>query len=162
MELLKLTLLFSFYKVFWEDFKHRLVYWFWFPIIAFCSGFLLFQAVGFISFFKYLVFNIGFIAILHLIIWAYALLKLKMPLRSVFGLGDTLFLVSLSFGFVTTSFMVLLIFGLLFSLVSHLIFSRKTPSENVPLAGWLSLFFGVGHVLYWFRVFSFDLNTVIW
>jgi hypothetical protein len=144
MLLLKLLLVGVFFLVFGQDSKDRKVYWFLYPII----GVLVFvlQIIE-ISFYPALInggFNLGFVSLLILVCFLYAKLKLKQPLlKEVFGLGDILFFVAIAFSFSIVSFLILFVFALLFSLLLHLILKHKQTEKTVPLAGYMSLFFGV-------------------
>ncbi|MDI1307437.1 MAG: hypothetical protein PSX42_21685 [bacterium] len=69
---------------------------------------------------------------------------MKKPLlKEVFGLGDVLLFIFITFSFSIVSFFVLFVFSLVFSLLLHFVLQRKQIDKTVPLAGYLSLFFGV-------------------
>jgi hypothetical protein len=55
----------------------------------------------------------------------------------------------LAFSFSSISFIILFVFGLIFSLVLHLLLKKKSKHSTVPLAGYLSLFFSIAYVSHW-------------
>ena len=71
-------------------------------------------------------------------------------MEDTFGLGDLLLFIALAFTFASVSFIILFVFGLLFSLILHLLFKNKSKLKTVPLAGYLSLFFLVAYLSHWF------------
>lgn len=135
--------------IFYQDIKARKVYWFLFPIVAFCSAALLYKAMFLEVFVITVLVNTAFISILFLAIYAYSTVKLNTPIAETFGLGDALLFIALIFTFSSLSFAVIFVFGLLFSLLIHLVVKRRSKFTTVPLAGYLSLFFGITYVAYW-------------
>ncbi|WP_379852787.1 hypothetical protein [Flavobacterium zhouii] len=76
---------------------------------------------------------------------------MKKPLlKEVFGLGDVLFFIFMAFSFSIISFFVLFVFALVFSLLLHSVLQHKQIVKTVPLAGYMSLFFGVVYVFVFF------------
>lgn len=70
-------------------------------------------------------------------------------MKNTFGLGDILLFVALAFTFASMSFIIFFIFGLVFSLLLHLLLKHKSKLKTVPLAGYLSLFFSVAYISNW-------------
>lgn len=138
--------------VFYQDTKERLVYWFLFPIIAICSGILLYKSMFFELFKTTVMINLAFVSFLILVIYSYSKLKLKTSIAQTFGLGDALLFFALAFTFSSVSFLVLFVFGLVFSLVLHLFLKNRSEHKNVPLAGYLSLFFSIAYVAHWLGI----------
>ena len=153
MAVLKLLLCTAFIRVAFEDLKDRYVYWIWFPIIGVSSGYLLYQNVPQSLFFETLLYNLGFISVLIGIIYIYATYKLKMKRSKTFGLGDGLLFIALTFSFPFRSFLVVFVFGLVFSLLLHVIL-KKSKIEFVPLAGYMSLFFLLIYLAQWLVFFN--------
>ncbi len=149
MTFIKIILITSLLIVFWQDLKVREVYWFLFPIVAFTSGTLLFSKMFSELFYITLVINISFVLILILVIFIYSKIKLKSSIEKVFGLGDGLIFLALAFTFSSVSFLILFIFGLIFSLILHLVLKNKSEYTSVPLAGYLSLFFSISYISHW-------------
>lgn len=135
--------------VFLQDIKERLVYWFLFPIIAMCSGVLLYQNTFWELFYTTIFINLAFVSILIGVVFLYSKLKLKTALSNTFGLGDGLLFLALVFSFSSVTFLILFVFGLVFSLVLHLFLKRNKKQETVPLAGYLSLFFVIAYISHW-------------
>jgi len=138
--------------VFIQDKKDREVYWFLFPIIALTSGILLYNNLLPELFYITLIINICFVLILLAVVFFYSKFKLKTTMGSTFGLGDTLLFFALAFTFSSVSFLVLFVFGLLFSLLVHIIFKKNSKYKTVPLAGYLSLFFIIVYLSYWLGI----------
>lgn len=150
MWFLKLLLVAVFFMVFCQDYKDRFVYWFLYPII----GLLVFiLQIGFVTIFSALI-NVGLnlllVFFLLLVSYLYSKIRLQASFKDVFGEGDVLFFIFISFSFATVSFLVLFVFSLFFSLLLHLLFKHKNTDKTVPLAGYMSLFFGSIYVLSFF------------
>lgn len=139
---LKLILILLFFTILYQDCKDRLVFWFLYPLV----GILALSIQYFILPFNSILLNVGtnLILVLFLLLVCYVYTRLrKLEFTNSFGLGDVLFFIFISFTFSTISFLVLFIFSLFFSLLLHLVLSRKDQQKTVPLAGYMSLFFGV-------------------
>jgi len=146
--------MFVLFSIFYKDLKERKVYWFFFPIIALLSGILHCDNVMLESFFLSTIINLTFISILLLVILLYSKYKLKMKFSDTFGLGDVLLFIALSFTFTSVSFLVLFISALIFSLLLHFIVKNNQKNKTVPLAGYMSLFFGLAYLGYWFGIIN--------
>lgn len=143
--ILQLVLILCLAFIVYQDHKERLVLWYLFPIAALLFSILHILEVGFQNFIINSGINLIFIAIILGVLAGYS--KLRSGSFNIFsgiGLGDILLFVALSFSFATLAFVTLLVSGLLFSLVLHAALSRKRNQKytTVPLAGYLSLFFG--------------------
>lgn len=139
---LKLILILLFFTILYQDCKDRLVYWFLYPLV----GIMALAIQYFILPFNSILLNVGtnLLLVLFLLLVCYVYTRLrKMEFSNSFGLGDVLFFIFITFTFSTISFLVLFIFSLFFSLLLHLVLSRKDQQKTVPLAGYMSLFFGV-------------------
>ncbi|WP_461598689.1 hypothetical protein [Winogradskyella sp.] len=144
--------------VFYQDMKERLVYWFLFPIIAICSGVLFYNNVMSELFKTSLIINVCFVIFLIFIVFAYSKLKLRTSIFDAFGLGDGLLFVALAFTFSSISFLVVFVFGLIFSLVMHLFLNNRSEHKNVPLAGYLSIFFAITYMAHWLGIIKSVYN----
>lgn len=149
MLILKIILITSLGLIFYQDLKERLVYWFLFPILGICSAVLFHNSTLPELFYVSIGMNLMFIAILMAVLFLYAKLKLRSDLDKVFGLGDMLMFICIAFSFSTISFIVIFVFSLFFALVLHLIVKQRTQLQTVPLAGYISLFFGIAHITQW-------------
>lgn len=127
--------------IFFQDVKERRVYWFLFPFIGISLGWLNRLELGTQQFLIQGIVNLGIVLVVLSILFGYAKFKIKRPFNQVFGLGDLLFFLVISFSFPTISFIVLFVGGVLFSGSLHLAsFGKK---ETVPLAGYMALFFAI-------------------
>lgn len=131
-----------------QDIKERQVYWFLFPVIGLCCGILHYYKTIPVLFYKSLLMNLIFVSILLSIVFLYARFKLKAKFNTTFGLGDMLLFFTLTVSFSTISFIIIFVFALIFSLVLHLIIKKKA-NETVPLAGYMSVFFGFVYLGHW-------------
>ncbi|MDC1265800.1 hypothetical protein N8009_03305 [Flavobacteriaceae bacterium] len=148
MGVLKLILLSAFVSVVYQDLKDRSVYWFLFPAIGICAGTLFFKETSVGFFLEAILLNLLFIGLLLGVIFLYTTYKLKMKLSDAFGLGDGLLFVALAFSFAQLTFMIVFVFGLVGSLLLHLVL-KKYSTETVPLAGYMSVFFALAYGAHW-------------
>lgn len=146
---IKIALIITLAFVLFQDVKARQVYWFLFPLTAIFCGSLHYLNTLPELFYMSVAINLGFTALLLLFVFLYAKIKLKSDFKQVFGLGDLLLFLALAFSFSTVSFIVLFISALLFSLILHIALNKK--DTTVPLAGYLSLFFGIAYMAHWFE-----------
>lgn len=152
----KFSLISIFFIILFQDYKDRKVYWFLYPSVGIFAFVLQMDVVTIYSVLVNAGFNLLVVFILLLVSYLYASLKLQQPLlKEVFGLGDVLFFVSIAFSFSIISFFVLLIFSLLFSLLLHFVLQHKQAEKTVPLAGYMSLFFGVVYGISFFADSNF-------
>lgn len=142
MWLLKLILIFIFFTILYQDYKDRLVYWFLYPMVGILAAAIQFLIVPIDS----IILNIGvnLCLVLFLLVVSYVYTRVrKIEFLNSFGLGDILFFIFISFTFSIISFLVLFIFSLIFSLLAHFLLSVNSKDKTVPLAGYMSFFFGV-------------------
>lgn len=149
MLILKITLISVLGLIFYQDLKERQVYWFLFPLFGVCSAILFYNSTLPKLFYVAIFMNLMFISILLIIIFFYTKLKLKTNFNDVFGLGDVLLFIGLIFSFSTISFLVIFVFSLAFALFVHLILKKYSKFPSVPLAGYISLFFGMAYISHW-------------
>lgn len=139
----KILLVVLFILIFIQDYKQRLVYWFLYFFVGICSlclqlTFFDWQTIAINTFI-----NISFISILVVSGFLYCKLIKKEPfLNHSIGIGDIFMFVSLCFLFPAITFILFFVFSLIFSLMIHLLLKEKyTIHNDVPLAGYMSLFF---------------------
>ena len=149
MIIIKALLFICFISVFVQDWKERKVFWFLFPAIALFSGVLLYDRLYKSIFYMTILINSLFTLMLLLIIAIYSKFKLKTSIKNTFGMGDALLFFALTFSFSSVSYLILFVFGLVFSLTLHLFLKHKNKYDNVPLAGYLSLFFSLVYLGHW-------------
>lgn len=143
MLLLKILLIALLLIVFFQDTKTRMVYWFLYPMIGIAA---VIAQCGYNNYVVVVVnsaFNLAFIAVIIFTCYLYSRIKLRQPFDEVFGIGDVLFFIFIAFGFSIISFITLFISSLLFSLLLHLIIKNRQSIDNVPLAGYMALFFAM-------------------
>ncbi len=149
MIFIKILLIITLALVFYQDIKERQVYWFLFPVVGLCLGYLFFVETLPELFLTSVIINLLFITTLLCIVFLYARYKLKTSFFKVIGLGDVLFFGVSIFTSASISFIVLFSGALIFSLVLHFVFSKKQAMTTVPLAGYMSAFFGITLLSFW-------------
>lgn len=143
---LKLLLVVVFAIVLYQDFKSRLVYWFLYPVIGILAfAVQLYNVPTTVALFN-LGFNLLFVAIILGVACLYIRFR-KLDFLNSIGIGDVLFFVFISGTFSIVSFLILFVFALLFSLILHFVLSNKKEYHTVPLAGYMSLFFGAVYAM---------------
>lgn len=139
----KILIILVFCLIFWQDYKHQMVYWFLYPLIGILAFFIQLEFLDFKLIAMNSSLNLLFVTILLFAIYFYSkiILKEKLINQSI-GSGDVLLFIFLCFTFSFVSFFTIFTFSLIFSLVLHLFFKNKNQlKESVPLAGYISLFF---------------------
>ncbi|MEP0266113.1 hypothetical protein [Dokdonia sp.] len=152
----------SLLAIFYQDQKDRLVYWWLFLVGALGLSVIHINAVGWLQYGIHSAFNSGLVLLMLLVLIGYIKIRMQtFSLQNVLGIGDIFFLFALALGFATLSFVTLLVFGFIFSLIIHLVFQKFTLSrkhtkdismhkeKTVPLAGYLSLFFAGVLLVHW-------------
>jgi hypothetical protein len=149
MLILKIILIVSLSLILYQDIKERQVFWFLFPLFAISGAILFYKSTLPELFYLSVGMNLIFISILLLVVCLYAKIKLSSNFNEVFGLGDILLFIGLVFSFSTISFLIIFVFSLLFALATHLIAKHYSKFHTVPLAGYMSLFFGITYLSHW-------------
>ena len=152
--IVKIILLITFFTIVYQDIKDRLTYWFLYPIVALCCGTLMFKSMGLKVFIATITFNIAVVSLILLVIFLYTRLIKKMIFKAVIGLGDVLLFYALCFSFAMVSFYVLFIFSFVFAFVLQLLLKKNFKDKTVPLAGFMSLFFGLVYLAHWAGVIN--------
>ncbi len=151
---IKILLILSLGLILFQDLKERQVYWFLFPIVALCVGALFFMKTLPELFYTSVLLNLTFVALLLGTVFLYTKYKLKTTFSQAIGLGDVLFLCALAFAYASISFMILLPSALIFSLILHVCLPKNKKTTTVPLAGYMSLFFGITYLGFWFGIIN--------
>ena len=140
--LLKVPLIITFLVIFWQDTKDRLVYWFLYPLVG-CIGFVIqVSYTGYGTSIINSIANLVFITVLLSVAYLYSKFVMKKEfVNESIGVGDILLFIFLCFTFATITFFILFVFSLVFSLMIHLYFKKKSNHKNVPLAGYIAIFF---------------------
>lgn len=124
--------------IFWQDVSSRSIWWF-LPVLLFPAIYWL-RADSFS--WKACGFNIGFIALLMVGLTAYIRLrwgKLQHPFKEHFGLGDLLFILSITPLLPVTYFVYYFTAGTFLTLVIHLIVYLFRKQHTLPYAGYFAL-----------------------
>ncbi|WP_258012193.1 general secretion pathway protein [Flavobacterium psychrophilum] len=155
-----MILIITFFTILFQDSKDRKVYWFLYPIVGLLTFFIQINESNFLISATNSMVNLAFVFIILSVCYFYAKLKFKKHFTNdVLGIGDVLFFIFISFSFASISFIVFFVFSLLFSLLLHLIFKNKNIDKTVPLAGYMSLFFGTIYMVSFFLTLTFYTHT---
>ena len=149
MWLLKIILILLFFTILYQDCKDRMVYWFLYPLIGILAFAIQFLILPIDSIMLNISSNLALVLFLLLVSYLYVRVR-KLKFSKSFGLGDVLFFIFISFTFSIISFIILFIFSLIFSLLAHFALSKKSYDKTVPLAGYMSLFFGTVYAFTFF------------
>jgi len=152
--LIKMALIISFGIILYQDMKDRQVYWFLFLFVGLCGGVLFYLKTLPELFYMAVFLNSVFVFLLLGIVFLYTKFKLKTDFSKAIGLGDVFLLFALVLGCASISFMILLPSAFIFSLILHLVISKKQKTNTVPLAGYMSLFFGITYIGSWFGIIN--------
>lgn len=151
MWLIKALLIIVFFIILYQDYKDRLVYWFLYPLVGFLAFALHVSETTLITALLNSLINIIFITLIILGGYIYsAIVARKKFINTSIGIGDILLFVFLSFTFATSAFITMFVFSLLFSLILHFVLKSKSSHKNVPLAGYISLFFAIIYFISFF------------
>lgn len=132
-----------------QDFKERQVY-LWLFLLTGVTMALLHLNNSMIQLFLLNVgINLLIIFIIISVLYFYATIKMKKALQHTLGLGDILFFMVLAIGFTTGTFLVLLTFSLIFSLLFFLVIKSNLKYKTVPLAGLQALFISLVYIANW-------------
>lgn len=146
---LKILIISTFVCVLYQDIRERMVYWFLYPLIG-IQGFLIqLYYIPLDAILIYSIINILLILVLITISYLYFRFFLNRKyINESIGLGDLLLFVFLSFAFPTITFWILFVISLLLSLVLFILI-KQTNNEikTIPLAGYMSLFFGFMYIV---------------
>ena len=142
MWLFKVLLLFTFAIILFQDVKDRQVWWFLYPLVGTFAGFIFYDESELYSFLINVIINLIFVLILLSLSFVYATMMMREKFLKVIGLGDVLLFIFLAFTFSSISFLILFIFSLIFSMLMHILLKNRNTLHTVPLAGYMSLFFG--------------------
>lgn len=143
---LKLLLVFVFAIVLYQDYKDRLVYWFLYPVIGILAFVIQLYTVPAKAAIFNLAVNLVFVSLILGVSFLYTKFR-NLKFINTIGIGDILFFIFITGTFSILSFLVLFVFALFFSLILHLVLSTKKEVQTVPLAGYMSLFFGVVYAM---------------
>lgn len=132
-----------------QDIKDHLVWWFLFPLYAIVGG-ALFYIASFQEIYVQmaglnLFILLGYIGLLFMVIRY--ILK-KSSFFKAIGLGDVLLWIALGLSFPTITFITILVFSSLFSLVLNKII-KSNQKEGIPYAGFTAIFLIGLYITHW-------------
>lgn len=130
----------------YQDFKDRTVYWFLFPFLFVVLGILSTAKTGIEQTGMNALVNSAFVALQLLLATTYFSLKngkLTNLFANYFGVGDLLFLFSISVGFSFVNFIAFYIISLLLTILLFIavVIKQQNRAYQIPLAGAQALFY---------------------
>lgn len=141
--------------ILYQDYKDRAVWWFLFPFFAAIAGLLHFKESLSWMFLRSIIFNLAAVTAIFTFAFLYARYKMKVNfLQEAVGAGDILFFLGLTGAFPSGTFVVILVFSMIFSLVLHSFIPGKQHNQTVPLAGYASLFLICVFMSSWFGLYE--------
>lgn len=152
--LVKIILILCLVIIIVQDLKERAVWWFIFPAFLLTAGYLNFinQPEG--VFMPSSLLNLLILSVIMGFSFSYTYFKMKVIFfKDAFGVGDLLFFIGMTFAFPTISFIVILVFSLIFSLVIHLLLNNDHHG-TVPLAGYAAIFLILIYISYWTEIYK--------
>ncbi len=160
MKFFGLLIYIFFLFVIYQDFKYRAISWFLFPLAIFIFVFIGLNTINFDELLFYFLINISFILLQIITLTIYFSLKtwkLTNIFKRLFGIGDLLFLITISILFSPVNFILSLLIGLFFVLIIFLIINKivKNKRKIIPLAGALSIYY---FLLFILNYYIFDIN----
>ena len=156
------------FTVFLQDVRFRAVSWLFFPVLAILyvvhglTAGIRFQEIAYNS-----GLNVGFLAVVFLLVWLYISLRRRswtyLPDKLI-GWGDILFLLGLCFYFTLLNFIVFYIISLLIIIIFWLAWTYYRPQaahRHVPLAGFQAVVMSAFLIADWL-VKGMDLTSDNW
>ena len=142
----KILILFCLAFLFYQDWRHRAVYWLVFPVMLVLLGGLSFSDSTLSSVSEYLIFNTGFLISQLILLTIYFSVKEKRLVnisRNHLGWGDILFLFCLCFYLSPVNYLFFYISSLFLLAVCAIVLVMRNGDRQVqiPLAGLQGLFF---------------------
>ena len=129
----------------YQDFKDRAISWY-LPVLILMVGFIS-AFVNDIVLWRDYIASLCFVVLQIAGLYGYLALKkksIKINLTGEFlGWGDLLFFVAVIPYFSFKEYVILLITGMALSLLAQKIVQIFYRSDSIPLAGWLSIFYGI-------------------
>lgn len=138
----------------YQDFRHRGIYWWMFPIVSILLTWNTLQLVSLETMVNAIIKSSLFLAIQLIILTAYLSIKQKQLvniLTGSFGLGDLLFLVALTMGLSFLNYVAFYIISLLLVIIFSLFTIKRSNMEGykIPLAGYQAIFFAILLMMEW-------------
>ena len=163
----EILILLTLFFIFLQDLKSRTVYWFLFLLLSVLLMVLRFQhSFSWPDWRKSILINVVFITVQLIFLTLYFSLKNKKWIditSELLGLGDILFLLSITFYLSALNFLFFYIVSLMGVLILWLVWQgvSKKKHKYIPLAGFQSLIFMLFLACDWWLQ-SFDLTSDTW
>ncbi|SEE06955.1 hypothetical protein SAMN04487765_1287 [Tenacibaculum sp. MAR_2010_89] len=135
--------------IFYQDFKNRSVVLYLFLLGVISGGVLHYKNSLLEEFLINVLLNVGFIAVLTVVLFLYSTFIMKKKLLETIGVGDFLMFIVFACSFPIGTFLVVFSTSLIFSLLLFLILKNQLQYKTVPLAGFQSLFLSLLLLLNW-------------
>ncbi len=145
---LKLICIIPFVAIVFQDIKNKKVSWIWFLILALALAFLHYMNSLPEVFISHTLINLGFVVLILLLLYAYVKLRSKHQFLKAIGTGDICMFLALSPSMASISFIVCFAFSIIMALVLSIVFD-KNDKNQIPLAGYMSLFFLIIYIANW-------------
>lgn len=149
MIFLKIILIVGLLGIVYQDLKERQVYWFLFPIVGLSSGILFYSSTFTEMYIITVVFNLLMVSIILGALYVFLRIR-KKTFKNAIGSGDILLFMVLALSFSNVSFYVIFTCSLIFSLLIHLILYKQNIKKGIPVAGYVSAFFMITFISFWF------------
>jgi len=164
--ILKILTLLILIMIFLQDMRSRSVYWFLFPLLVLLLLTIRLQHQTLSALYQPVLINMGFLTLQLLILSIYFSLKNKKWINitnQLLGLGDVLFLLSITFYLSVLNFLFFYMISLTGVLLLWLSWQALSAKKNkyIPLAGFQSLIFILFLASDWW-CWSFDLTDDAW
>jgi hypothetical protein len=144
--------------MFLQDLKYRKIH-ISLPVIVFILSLFIFNKKK-LSY-QLIIYNLIFFILIISILVMYMSLKNKRflnPFQNYFGLGDLLFYMAITPFFILKNYVAFFIASMIFAIVLHFIFKKKT-NQTIPLAGFSSLLLLI--VIFIDLLFNFQKITIL-
>ena len=147
MILIWIVIFFSLSGIIFQDFRSRMVYIFWFPVLIVSFLIIHFQnELPYLIIKKSIFFNLLFLVIQFLVLTIYFSLREKTWInitRDLLGLGDIFFIMSVAFYFSFINFFLFYLSSLIYAIVAWTLWLSITNKKDtrIPLAGLQGVFF---------------------
>jgi len=128
-----------------EDFKKRMIWWGWIPILCFTGIGLALAEIPVTEFFQYATFNLGFILLQLILVTGWFSIRNRKLInisKEHLGIGDILFFLPLCLLFSPINFILFYLSSIICILTGYLIFKfiSSSKTNTIPLAGGISVF----------------------
>lgn len=143
-----------------EDFKRHAISWYYLPILFVLLFIASLQYLSFKALLISIALNLVIIAFIYLMLVLYFSVKNRKIIFNInqyLGIGDTLFILCLLPSFSAINYVFYLVFGLFVALILGLIYQIRTKQKEIPLVGFLGIYYSIIFVI---NKFIVDLNLL--